>query len=106
MYFYDLKDIPQEGVNYSSAAGHLVAGKYLRVTLLNFEANGGAEEHAHDYEQIMVVVKGKLRVRVGDQESEIGPGQAFLAPSNVVHEVTAIEDTEVISCKDVLDAKA
>jgi quercetin dioxygenase-like cupin family protein len=50
----------------------------------------------------MVVVSGKLKVRVGDEESEIGPGQAFLAPSFVKHQVTAIEDTEVISCKDVL----
>jgi quercetin dioxygenase-like cupin family protein len=102
MYFYTLSDIPQEAVGYSTAAGRLVAGKHLKVSLLHFEAEGGAEEHAHDYEQIMYVVSGKLRVRVGEEEGEVGPGQAFLAPSNVPHQVTALEDTEVISCKDVL----
>lgn len=102
MYIYDLNEIPQEGVAYSTAAGRLVAGKHLKVSLIRFEAEGGAEEHAHDYEQIMYVVSGRLRVRIGDEEGEIGPGQAFLAPPNVAHQVTALEDTEVISCKDVL----
>jgi quercetin dioxygenase-like cupin family protein len=101
MYFYDLNEIPNEAVSYSTAAGQLVAGEYLKVSLLRFKAQGGAEEHAHSYEQIMVVVRGKLRVRVGEETGEIGPGQAFLAPSNVQHQVTALEDTEVISCKDI-----
>lgn len=102
MYFYDLNEIPGEGVSYSTAAGRLVAGERLKVSLLHFETNGGAEEHAHAYEQIMFVIKGKLRVQVGEEIGEIGPGQAVLAPPNVKHQVTALEDTEVISCKHAM----
>ena len=50
----------------------------------------------------MVVVKGKLRVEIGDEVGEIGPGQALLAPPNIKHQVTALEASEVISCKNVI----
>lgn len=102
MYFFDLNKISGEAVTYSTAAGRPVDGEHLQVSLLHFETHGGAEEHAHPYEQIMYVIRGKLRVQVGDEVSDIGPGQAFLAPANVKHQVTALEDSEVISCKDIL----
>lgn len=102
MYFHDLNKISGEGVAYSTATGRPVNGEQLQMSLLHFETDGGAEEHAHQYEQIMYVVRGKLRVEVGDEVSEIGPGQAFLAPANVKHQVTALEDSEVISCKNII----
>ena len=101
MYFYDLNRIRGEAVSYSTAAGRPVDGEHLQMSLLHFETGGGAQEHAHAYEQIMVVVKGKLRVQIGQEVGEIGPGQAFLAPPNVKHQVAALEDSEVISCKNI-----
>ena len=101
MYFYDLNKISGEAVSYSTAAGRPIDGKHLQVSLLYFETGGGAKEHSHQYEQIMVVVKGKIRVEIGDEVEELGPGQALLAPSNVKHQVTALEDSEVISCKNL-----
>lgn len=102
MYFYDLNKISGEAVSYSTAAGRPIDGQYLQLSLLHFETGGGAEEHAHQYEQIMFVIKGKLRVRIGNEVNEIGPGQALLAPPNVKHQVTALENSEVISCKNII----
>ena len=102
MYFYDFSNISGEGVGHSTVAGKPLDGEHLQVSLLHFESGGGAKEHSHAYEQIMVVVKGKLRVEIGGDVGEIGPGQALLAPPNVKHQVTAIEDSEVISCKNIL----
>ena len=53
----------------------------------------------------MIVVSGRLRVEIPSegQDGEVGPGEGFHAPPNVPHRVTAVEDTVVISCKDVLD---
>lgn len=52
-----------------------------------------------------MVLNGRLRVRLGDEEQEIGPGAGFHVPSNVPHGVTAIEDAEVLSCKNLIDGK-
>ncbi len=104
MYFYDFKDLPKELVTpkYSTAFGPLLTGKHIEVGLLSFKAGEGAVPHAHPSEQIMYVISGKLRVRFGEKIAELGPRQAFLAPPNVEHQVTAIENTEVLSCKNVV----
>lgn len=104
MYFYTFKELPQEFVTpkYSKAHGGLLQGENLEVGWLSFGAGEGAVEHAHPHEQIMVIVSGKLHVRFGEVEGDLGPGQAFLAPPNVPHQVTAVEDTEVLSCKNLV----
>lgn len=102
MYFYDFNQIPGEAVSWSTAAGRPVTGEHLQLSLLHFEAQGGAEAHAHPYEQIMYVISGKLQVRIGGETGTIGVGQSFLAPPNVKHQVTALEDSVVISCKNII----
>jgi quercetin dioxygenase-like cupin family protein len=39
---------------------------------------------------------------IAGEVAELGLGQAFLAPPNVEHEVRALEDTVVLSCKNVV----
>jgi quercetin dioxygenase-like cupin family protein len=51
----------------------------------------------------MYVISGRLKVEFPDETQEIGSGSAFVAPSNVKHRVTALEDTVVISVKDLVD---
>ena len=105
MYFYNFNEMPSEYVTpkYSTAYGPVLEGQHLEAALLRFKANEGAVEHAHPPEQIMYVISGKLRVRFGDTVGDIGPGQAFLAPPSVPHEVTALEDTVVFSCKNLVE---
>lgn len=88
---------------YSTAFGELVMGDKLEMGRLTFEAGEGAVEHAHPQEQIMYVISGRLKVEFRDETQEIGPGSAFLAPANVKHRVTAVEDTTVISVKDLVE---
>ena len=102
MYFYDLNEVAGEAVAHSTVAGRPINGQQVQLSLLHFEAQGGAAEHSHAYEQIIFVISGKLRVRIGGEVGEIGPGQALLAPPNVSHEVTALEESEVISCKNII----
>lgn len=87
---------------YSTAFGELATGEKIEVGRLEFTAGEGAVEHAHPQEQVMYVVSGRMHVEFPDEEGDIGPGEAFLAPSNVRHKVTAVEDSVVISCKDVV----
>ena len=60
------------------------------------DAGSRLPEHAHPQEQIVHVIKGRLRVLVADRPQEVGAGEAFYLASNVPHGVEALEDTVVI----------
>jgi quercetin dioxygenase-like cupin family protein len=50
----------------------------------------------------MVVLRGKGRWRVGDEEKVLGPGEAVHIPANIEHAVEILEDLEIINCKDII----
>ncbi len=107
MPFFDFNEMPGEYVTpqYSRAFGPLVTGSQIEVGWLRFRAGEGAVPHAHPQEQIMVVVRGRLVATVGDETRELGPGQGFWAPPHLPHQVTALEDSEVVSCKALVEGK-
>ncbi len=50
----------------------------------------GQEQHAHAHagsDKVYVVLEGRARVRVGDEERDLGPQEAALAPSGMPHGV-------------------
>jgi mannose-6-phosphate isomerase-like protein (cupin superfamily) len=51
----------------------------------------GQEQKAHAHEgsdKVYAVLEGRARVRVGEEEEELGPQQAALAPSGAAHGVS------------------
>jgi quercetin dioxygenase-like cupin family protein len=87
---------------HSTAYGALAAGESIEVGMLSFQAGEGARTHQHPHEQIVVVLSGRVRARLGDDEEDLGPGSGFHVPPGVPHGVTALEDSEVISCKNLI----
>ncbi len=74
----------------------------IEVGRLRFAADAGAVEHAHPQEQVMIVISGRLQIELEGVAGELGPGEGFHAPPNVPHKVTALQDTVVLSCMDVI----
>jgi quercetin dioxygenase-like cupin family protein len=52
--------------------------------------------HTHPHEQIGYLASGRLRFVLGDEVRELSQGDSWLVPSNVPHEVTALEDAVAI----------
>ena len=104
MPFIVMDEIEKEYVTpkYSTAYGELITGESIKVGRFEFKANEGAVEHAHPHEQVMYIVSGKLRVEMDGEVAELGPGCAFHALPNHKHKVSAIEDAQVISCKNTV----
>lgn len=48
--------------------------------------------HTHDCDETIVLLEGTGRGRVGNEETDIGPGVVFHVPENVVHDVTNTGD--------------
>ncbi|MBX6424599.1 MAG: cupin domain-containing protein [Variibacter sp.] len=104
MPVYNLKEMKGEFVTpkHSTAFGPLILGEHIEVGVLHYKAGEGANTHSHPHEQIIVVLSGKARFTLDGEESEIGPGYAVHIPANMPHSVKMIEDTDVVSCKNLV----
>jgi quercetin dioxygenase-like cupin family protein len=70
-----------------------------RMMVSNIRVKKGAKipRHYHDAEQIVLIHKGLARVTTGDKKVHtLGPGGIWVVPSNVVHSVEYVGDTEAI----------
>ena len=104
MPFVVFDEVEKEFVTpkYSTAFGELVTGQHIEVARLTFKAGEGAVEHQHPHEQVMYVISGHLSVDLAGEHAELGPGMAFHALPDQPHKVTAVKDTQVISCKHII----
>ncbi len=107
MPFYRFDALPQETVSphYSTATGSTVTGEKIEVGLYRMPAGTGAAPHRHPNEQVIFVLSGRVRARVGDEEQEVTPGGVILIPSNTVHHVQALEETQFLSSKDLVEGQ-
>lgn len=105
MPIIDLEDITEELVTpkHSTALGRLITGEQIEVGVLRFKAGEGATMHSHPHEQVVIMLKGRMRVTLDGESTVIGPGQAAHFPPNVPHATEVLEDTELVSCKGIVD---
>jgi quercetin dioxygenase-like cupin family protein len=52
--------------------------------------------HSHPHEQMVYIVRGRIRFEHPGGVIEAGPGDSFLVPGNVEHQASALEDSEVL----------
>lgn len=103
--FYKLSEMSRSVIasQYSAAEGPTIKGKKVEVGYYRYPAGSGATTHAHPEEQVITVLKGRIRSRVGGEERILGPGEAVYIPANADHSNWAVnEEVEFISCKDVV----
>ncbi|HEV8632915.1 MAG TPA: cupin domain-containing protein [Chloroflexota bacterium] len=74
----------------------LVWGERLLFVEFRVPQGAGVPRHNHPHEQVGYVVSGRLEFAVGDDERVLGPGDAYVIPSDVPHHSRALEDSVVI----------
>jgi len=52
--------------------------------------------HSHPHEQLVYIIRGRIRFEHPGGTFEIGPGDSFLVPGNTEHQASALEDSEVL----------
>jgi len=87
---------------HSDARGSVVRGKSIEIMQMNWKKGESARPHQHAEEQVIFVVSGRMRMTVGAETYEIGPGEVSYHPSNVLHHALAVEDTVAISFKNIV----
>jgi quercetin dioxygenase-like cupin family protein len=63
----------------------------LMVVRFAFQAGDQGALHNHPHVQSTYVQSGRYRFSVDAREFEVGPGDAFVIPSNAVHGCTCLE---------------
>lgn len=102
MPFIKLDSMPDAVVapGHSTAYGPTISGKELEIGYYTEPKGTGAKPHHHKSEQMMMVLSGSLRMRIGDEVRDVGPGAVALILSDQEHDQTALEEgTRFVSFK-------
>jgi quercetin dioxygenase-like cupin family protein len=61
-----------------------------------FEKGWIGARHSHPHHQLVYVVKGALRVEVGEKTFDVFAGDSFIVDGGVEHQAAALEASEVL----------
>jgi quercetin dioxygenase-like cupin family protein len=85
--FGHLGSMPPTDIWGTAVAVRAVHGERLTLGVVELDPNAVVPEHAHENEQLGLVLAGSVTFRVGDETRELGPGGTWSIPANVPHEV-------------------
>lgn len=68
-------------------------GDKLFQMFVEFKAGASTPSHSHPHEQVIHVIRGRLRLILEDRTVEVPAGESFVLRSNVPHGAEAIGDT-------------
>jgi len=90
-------DMPKEAVT-AQFSRRLIWGERVMLAQVFLVKGAVVPKHAHENEQMSHVVKGTLRLWVGDEarQVDVHTGEVLRLPSNVPHSAEAIDDVQVI----------
>ena len=74
----------------------VVDGENMQLVWAEFQPGSIYELHSHEREQFSFMVSGRMKLTVGDETREIGAGEMWHAPSNVVHGGEILGDEPVV----------
>ncbi len=64
----------------------------MMLSLVDFEPGAVVEAHSHPQEQCGLMLEGRARFFVGDEEQVLGPGDMWKIPGGVTHRVVALDE--------------
>jgi quercetin dioxygenase-like cupin family protein len=74
----------------------LVWGERTLATEFRMKAGSQLPIHSHPHEQTGYLVSGKIRLTIGADRFEAGPGASWCVPPDVGHGAEILEDTVAI----------
>ena len=74
----------------------LTNGEHVQLLWSKFEPDGTYPMHSHPQEQVSVMLQGRMRLTVGEEVGEIGPGDMWYAPADVPHGGELLGDDPIV----------
>lgn len=73
-----------------------LSGEKTMLARIVYRGGVVVPEHSHAAEQLMLVERGRLWAKVGDEEAEVGPGSLLIIPSDWIHAFRQLSDEDVV----------
>ena len=74
----------------------MVVGQIIMVCRFTFDPFVVTPEHTHPHEQVTLVIKGRVRFMIADEERIVEPGDILHFPSNNRHGATMLDEEVVL----------
>ena len=78
------------------AEAQVITGEHMHLIRAVYEPGATYPMHSHPHEQFSLMLSGRMRVTVGDDTREIGPGDGWYAGADVPHGGEIIGDETVV----------
>lgn len=80
-------DIPPAAGLRSGTSRRAIAGERLSVVRARIEAGTSFDGslHAHDHEQVLLMVAGRVELQIEEERAWVGPGEFAFFPSGAFH---------------------
>ena len=88
-------DVAAEAINPFITRRYLM-GERITVSQLELKRSGVVAMHAHENEQVSIVLSGALKFTIEGREIVVRTGEVLVIPGSVPHGVDVLEDTLVI----------
>jgi quercetin dioxygenase-like cupin family protein len=72
---------------WEGVVARAVHGERVTLAVVELDPLSVVAAHAHENEQLGIVLRGSVRFRVRAEERELGPGETWRIPANEEHEV-------------------
>jgi quercetin dioxygenase-like cupin family protein len=103
-YYHQWDDFPLREIGYlqgrpdsSKLLVRIMSSSRMMVTQINAKRGAFVPLHHHVAEQIILVLKGRMRGITGNDSSQLlGPGGIWVVPADTPHSVEYVEDTDAI----------
>ena len=77
----------------------MMQGDHMIMMEMHYSAGAASPLHAHSHESLCYVIRGQVKVVVGQDTYMLGAGDACKHPIDVLHSLEAIEDSVFLEIK-------
>jgi quercetin dioxygenase-like cupin family protein len=67
------------------------AAEKMMVSIVDLAPHSVVEEHAHPHEQVGMLLSGRVRFTIGDEEKVLNPGDVWCIPGGIKHKVVTLD---------------
>ena len=92
MPFYKISEMKEKRSSVGPAVSKSVAGELMKAGVVTYQVGGGPPPHFHpNEEQFMLMLEGKMKMALDDEEQIVERGDLIHIPRNTRHGVCAVE---------------
>ncbi len=95
MAFYSAEEVAPQQIS-EKVTRWVVSGEKVMLAIHQVAGGTVVDPHRHESEQILYVLSGTIRFRLGEEEREMDSGDFAVVPSNAEHGAHALADTKVL----------